>query len=68
MREPRYASSPLPSETRPQRASWLMSTIGLNVQLMPSALDSVAAMRAERSIASISHVQESPNGIGNTVS
>ena len=65
---PRNGSSPLPSDTRPQRGSREISTIGLNVHEIPSALASTAAMRADSSIAAISHVQESPRGIGNIVS
>ena len=39
-------------------------TIGLNVQEMPSALASMAAIRADFSIAAISQVQDNPNGMG----
>ena len=53
---------------RPQRGSRAISTIGLNVQLMPSALASCAAICALRSMAFISQLQLNPNGIGNTVS
>ena len=65
---PRKGSSPEPSLTRPQRGSRLMSTIGLNVQEMPSALASMAAIRADFSMAAISQVQDSPNGMGKMVS
>ena len=45
-----------------------MSTIGLNVQQIPSALDSMAAIRADFSIAAMSQLHESAKGMGNTVS
>ena len=41
-----------------------MSTIGLNVQQIPSALDSMAAIRADFSIASMSQLHESAKGWG----
>ena len=68
MEPPRNGSSPDPSDTRPQRGSRLMSTIGLKVHEMPSALASVAAMRADCLMAAISHVQERPRGMGKMVS
>ena len=68
MAEPRNGSSPEPSDMRPQRASRQMSTIGLNVQQMPSALASLAAIWADFSIAAISQLHERASGIGNTVS
>ena len=45
-----------------------MSTIGLKVQEMPSALASIAAIRADSSMAFISHVHDNPNGMGKIVS
>ena len=66
--EPRYGSSPAPSAMRPHRGSRLMSTIGLNVQLMPDADISTAAVRAAASMAGMFQVHDMPSGIGNTVS
>ena len=65
---PRNGSSPLPSDTRPQRGSREISTIGLKVHEIPSALASTAAMRADSSMAVMSQVQDKPSGIGNIVS
>ena len=45
-----------------------MSTIGLNVQQMPSAVASLAAMRVDCSIASMSQLHDMARGMGNTVS
>ncbi len=45
-----------------------MSAMGLNVQHMPAAEASEAAILALSSMASISHEQESARGMGNTVS
>ena len=65
---PRNGSSPFPSDTRPQRGSREMSTIGLNVHEIPSALASTAAIRADSSMAAISQVHDRPSGMGNIVS
>ncbi|CUQ55329.1 Uncharacterised protein [Segatella copri] len=45
-----------------------MSTIGEKVQLMPSALASLADTSPTFFIASVSHEQERARGIGNIVS
>ncbi len=52
---------------RPHRASRAMSTIGANVQWRPAAAASVAAMRADCSIAATSQLAVSPSGVGNMV-
>jgi hypothetical protein len=52
---------------RPHRASRAMSTIGANVQCTPAAAASVAAMRADCSIAAGSQLAASPRGTGNCV-
>ena len=65
---PRKGSSPLPSAMRPQRGSRAMSTIGLNVQQMPLALASMAAIRADCSIADMFQVAAKPKGMGKVVS
>ena len=65
---PRNGSSPLPSAILPHLGSLDMSTIGLYVQHIPSALASAAAILADSSTASISQLHESPRGMGNTVS
>jgi hypothetical protein len=44
-----------------------MSTIGANVQWMPEAAASVAAMRADCSIAARSQLAASPSGVGKIV-
>ena len=59
---------PEPSEARPQRGSRQMSTIGLKVQQMPADEASRAAIRADFSTDCMSHEQDSPKGMGNTVS
>ena len=64
---PRYGSSPEPSMIRPQRASQATSTIGAKVQWTPAAAASVAAMRADASIAARSQLAASPSGVGNIV-
>ena len=68
MSEPSQGSSPEPSAMRPQRASRHISTIGLNVQFTPSALASIAEMRAMRSMAAGFQEHESAIGMGNIVS
>ena len=45
-----------------------MSTIGLKVHEIPSALASTAAIRADSSMAFISHVHDKPSGMGKIVS
>ena len=64
---PRYGSSPAPSMILPHRGSRQMSTIGAKVQWTPEAAASVAAMRAERSIAATSQLAVSPRGTGKVV-
>ena len=64
---PKKGSSPAPSITLPHLASLEISTIGAKVQFNPSALASRAAVLAVFLIKSISHVQDSANGIGKIV-
>src|SRR4051812_17687000 len=52
---------------RPQRGSRAISTMGEYTQQSPSALASIAAMRALRSISAVSQEQESPSGMGKMV-
>src|SRR5271166_2461018 len=66
-RAPRYGSSPAPSTIRPQRASRAMSTVGANVQLMPAARASRAAIVCPRSTSDGSHVADIASGGGNIV-
>ena len=66
-RAPRYGSSPAPSMIRPHRASHETSTMGAKVQWRPAAAASVAAMRADCSIAAGSQLAASPSGVGNIV-
>lgn len=67
MADPRKGSSPAPSTTRPQRGSRLMSTIGLNVHLMPSAVASLAETDASFCTAAGSQLLASPSGTGKIV-
>ena len=59
---PRYGSSPAPSMIRPQRGSRAMSTIGANVQWMPTARASRAATAWPPSM--VSGSQEAAIAIG----
>ena len=68
MADPKKGSSPLPSLMRPHRGSRQMSTMGLKVQQMPSAVASIEAMRAELRMASISQLIDMAKGMGKTVS
>ena len=52
---------------RPHRASQATSTIGAKVQWTPAAAASVAAMRADCSIAAMSQLAASPSGVGKIV-
>ena len=52
---------------RPQRGSWLMSTIGANACLMPAWAVSSAPTEASVSAALGSKLAASPSGIGKTV-
>ena len=67
MAEPKNGSSPEPSEIRPQRGSRETSTMGEYVQQIPSALASLAAICADRSITDISQLHDKPRGIGKSV-
>ena len=65
--ELKNASSPFPSEVLPQRGSLVKSTIGEKVHIIPSALASLAAIRADLSIKGMSQVEDIPMGIGKIV-
>ena len=57
-------SHPPPSAMRPHRASSATSSIGVKVQLQPSASDSTAIAEAVRSHSDSSHAQAMASGIG----